>query len=207
MRFATVIPLLIAVLVGCGTPEVARDYEARTFLPAELEEALRSDDPARRADAAGQLESMGPGRRLELLIALTGDERAHVRLMAVSLLGGLHADDADAVDALDNVLALDPDVDVRSAAVGALGGSRNPVAIAVLVRVLADDASLVVKREAAEALDRRTGEAFGKSLVQSIETAEEASDDAVMAYEEWLERRREALRWNEEKGRFEEADG
>jgi HEAT repeat protein len=199
-----------------GASEVAGDYEVRTFLPEELEEALRSEDPARRADAASQVETMPPERRREVLIALVGDERAHVRLMAVTLLGRLHAGEDGAIAALADVLSLDVDLDVRSAAVAALAESENPRALEALAGVLMDDPSLVVKREAAEALDRLTGqsfgkvlveridaaESFGKVLVERIDAAEEACYEANEAYEEWLEERVDELVWDPARGRF-----
>ncbi len=178
--------LLVCVLAACGTPKVAEDYEAKTFLPQEIETALRSDDPAKRADAAAQVETMPAKKRGPILIALTTDEKAHVRLMAVSLIGKHHANDEKAITALADLLSLDADLDVRSAAVSALGASENTKSLTVLVQTLSNDSSLTIKREAAAALDARTGQSFGKELVESIDAAEEAADEAMMAYEEWL---------------------
>ncbi len=188
MRGATIgLVLLAGILAACGTPKVAKDYEAKVYLPQEIETALRSEDPARRADAAAQVETMSPDQRGPILISLTTDERPHVRLMAVSLLGKHHADDASAIAALANVLSLDGDLDVRSAAVSALAAGTSAPSLTVLVETLSNDSSLVIKREAAAALDARTGQTFGKELADSIDTAEEAADEAMMAYEEWME--------------------
>ena len=208
MRRAPIaLALLGCVLAACATPEVAKDYKTTRLLPQEIEDALRSEDPARRSDAASQLETMPPVRRQAVLAALATDDRAHVRLLAVSLLGTHHADDPQTLTVLADVLSLDADLDVRSAAVAALAGSRNPKTLAILVGVLTDDVSLLVKRDAAEALDRRTGQPFGLGLVEGLDAAEEAADGAMMLYEEWFESRAGSIRWDEEQGRFVEKDG
>jgi HEAT repeat protein len=201
-RFGLLVAVGVLTIVGCGTPEVARDYESRDYLPQELEEALRSDDLARRADAAGQVEAMEPGRRRQILLALTEDDRAHVRLMAVSLLARHHAGDAETVARMAEVLSLDPDIDVRSAAIGALAASGDVSALKSLVGALTDDPSLEVKRQAATTLDRLTGEGFGAEFAAEFDEAETAADDTMMAYDDWLAGRAADLGWDAKEKRF-----
>jgi hypothetical protein len=189
--------------IGCATPEVAESYETTSYLPAEIGEALRSDDPARRADAADQVEKMEPATRRKALLELSADRRAGVRLLAVTLLGRLHASEEEVLVRLAGMLALDPDLDVRLAAVDAVEASQRLPALAALVAALTDDPSLIVRRQAAEALDRLTGQTIGAAVAEQVDAAEEAAEEALFAYEEWLEASREGLRWNDAAGRFE----
>jgi HEAT repeat protein len=201
-RATIVLALAGLVLTGCATPEIAEDYEARTYLPQEIETALKGDDPAGRADAAAQVEKMATANRRAVLLSLVTDDRAHVRLLAVYLLARHHGSDPEAVVALRNVLTLDADLDVRAAAIEALAAGGTKEGLSVLLAALTDDASLIVRCQAAEALDRVTGQTFGKALLTSLGAAEDAADDAMMSYEEWLGTHRDKLVWDADKGRF-----
>ena len=201
MRPLIVLTALLAV-AACATPEVAEDYEAKTYLPDELKAALASDDPSQRADAAGQVERMAPERRQAVLTELSRDERASVRLLAVNLLGKLHGEEEATVARLAEVLAFDVDVDVRSAAVTALASSGSVEGLKALVQALADDPSLAVKRSVGTVLDRLTGEKLGSELSDRVDEAEAAADDAMIAYDDWLQANLETIRWDPEVSRF-----
>ena len=192
----------LLALVACGTPDVARDYEAKTYVPEDLAAALSADDPARRADAAEQISAMNPNQREEVLIELTRDEKPGVRLMAVTLLGKHHAADADVVAALGDKAGLDVDVDVRGAALVALAASGSVEALAAIGSALTDDPSLVVRRQAAVLLDRLTGQTLGATFASRVEEASSSADDAAMAYDDWLESNRAKLRWDADSARF-----
>jgi len=203
MKTGTQITLsFLLALVACGTPGVAKDYETKTYVPEELAAALASDSPARRADAAEQISGMQPDQRRKVLIELTRDPKPEVRLMAVGLLGKYHAAAEDVVDVLGGEAALDADVDVRSAALGALAKSGRVEALVSIGSALTDDPSLVVRREAAVLLDRLTGQTLGAGFAARVEEAGSSADDASMAYDDWLETNRAKLRWDADTARF-----
>jgi len=201
MRTAFACFFLLA-LVACGTPDIARDYETKTYVPEELGAALSADDPARRADAAEQILAMKPEHRKKVLTELIHDPKPEVRLMAVGLLGKHHAADAGVVAVLGEEAALDVDVDVRSAALGALAESGRPEALMAISSALTDDPSLVVRREAAVLLDRLTGQDLGAGFAGRVEEASDAADDAAMAYDDWLSTNRAKLEWDAGSRRF-----
>ena len=124
-RATLTLPALLA-LVACGTPSVARDYEAKSYVPEELHAALSSESPAERADAAEQISSMEPDQRRSVLVELTRDRKPEIRLMAVGLLGKHDAAHDDVVAVLGGEAALDVDADVRGAALEALARSGQP---------------------------------------------------------------------------------
>jgi len=193
---------LLILLSACGTPEIAREYETKTYVPAELEKALKSEDPARRADAAEQILAMKPAQRKAVLLELTRNPRVEVRLMAVGLLGRHHATDPDVVKAMGEEAALDVDIDVRSAALSALAASGRSEALTAILAALTNDPSLVVRREAGVILDRLTGLKLATEFAGRLEEAEDAADDAAMSYDDWLESNREKLAWDAENRRF-----
>lgn len=200
MRTRMLALLVLLAIAGCGTPEIARERETRPLLPREIEEALRSDDPARRADAAGQVEAMDPEARRRTLLELLGDDRPHVRLMAVGILARHHGQEDTVVERLGQALSLDPDPDVRGALVDALAGSGRLGALGALVTALETDPSLLVKRRIARALDRITGQTFGAAFADRVDEAELSADEAMIDYASWLPG--QDLRWDAAAGRF-----
>ena len=192
----------LLALVACGTPDIARDYEAKTYVPEELGAALSADDPARRADAAEQILAMKPEQRKKVLVELVRDPKPEVRLMAVSLLGKHHAADAGVIAVLGGEAALDVDIDVRSGALAALAESGSVDALVAIGSALTDDPSLRVRGEAAMLLDRLTGQTLGAGFASRVEEAGSDADDAAMAYDDWLETNRARLRWDVDTGRF-----
>ena len=192
--FLTLLFLALTAFLGCGTPEVAEDYQARTYVPEELQAALASDEPSSRADAAAQVAAMPTGQRKAVLLDLSRNERPTVRLLSVGLIGKHLSGDNQAVARLADMLSLDPDQDVRAACVDALGGTRSGAALKALLGALENDTSLTVRRAAAVALDRLTGQTFGADMAAKVDDAEEAADDALMNYEEWFDANQEALR-------------
>ena len=195
MKTATLLMTVLALTLisACGTPEVAKEYQAKTYLPEELQAALSSDDPSVRADAAAQVEAMSLGQRKAVLLELTRDKRPMVRMLAVGLIGKHLSGDNQAVSRLADLLSLDPDQDVRVAAVSALGGTRSGAALNALLDALSNGTSLIVRRSAALALDRLTGQSFGADMAAKVEDAEDAADDAMMNYEDWFDANQEAL--------------
>ncbi|MEN8149155.1 MAG: hypothetical protein ABFS86_04985 [Planctomycetota bacterium] len=193
---------LLLTLAGCGTPQIARPYETKKYVPEELAAALASDNPADRADAAEQILAMEPDARKMALIELTGDPKPGVRLMAVGLLGKHHAAEEDVVATLADDVMLDADADVRVAALAALAESGRPDGLAAISAALMDDPALVVRREAASLLDRLTGQTTGAEFTAMVDDALEKADDAAMAYDDWIETNREKLRWDAGKARY-----
>jgi HEAT repeat protein len=192
MKKAALWVLLLAA--ACGTPEVAEDYQAKTYVPEELQAALASNDPTMRADAADQVMAMPTGQRKAVLLELTRDERPTVRMTAVSLVGKTLSGDQQAVARLAELLSLDGDQDVRMVCVDALGTTRNGDALRALLDALSNDSSLGVRRAAAVSLDRLTGQRFGQEMAARYDDAEAAADDAMMNYEEWFDANQEALK-------------
>jgi len=192
----------LPALAACGTPGVAKEYEAKTYVPEKLHAALSSDSPARRADAAEQISGMQPAQRRQVLIELTRDQKPEIRLMAVGLLGKHDAGDAGVIAVLGSESALDADVDVRSAALSALAQSGRVEALVAIGNALTDDPSLMVRREAAVLLDRLTGQTLGAGFAAQVESASSSADDSAMAYDEWVETNRANLRWDKNSNRF-----
>ena len=145
---------------------------------------------------------MEPDARKKVLIELVGSPSPGVRLMAVGLLGKHHASDDAVVSALSGDAMLDPDPDVRGAALAALAESGRPDALAAISSALMDDPSLVVRREAASLLDRLTGQSMGAEFATMVDDIQEKADDAAMAYDEWIETNREKLKWDAERAKF-----
>lgn len=186
--------LALALCSACGTPEVAEEYQTKTYVPEQLQAALASEDPSARADAASQVEAMPVGQRKAVLLELTLDKRPTVRMLAVGLIGKSLAGDNQAVARLAEMLSTDPDPDVRSAVVGALGSTRSDTALNALLEALGNDTSLSVRRDAALALDRLTGQSFGAEMAAQVDEAQDAADDAMMNYEDWFDANKDALK-------------
>jgi HEAT repeat protein len=190
------LPVVAALLLcSCGTPEVARDYRAKTYLPAELEAALRSDNPTRRAEAEDQIASLPVDRRIEILLALSRDPEPPMRLLAAKLLGK-DSGDPRAAKRLGEMVGLDADPDVRMLAMDGLAAGGSDGALSALLTALEADPSLLVRRHAASALDRLTGQEIGASFVDSLDEAEMSADEAAMAYSDWFESHGKGLRWD-----------
>jgi len=194
--------IIIVVLAG-----LLGGYEVKDYLPDEIAAVLAGNDPAARADAADQVEKMPPEQRKAVLQALARDERAKIRLLAVSLLARHHVRDADVVGDLLAVARDDLDGDVKQAAFVALGKSGDPRALKLATEVLSDmDAALPVKLEAAGMLDRLTGRVTAQDLSAALEQAVDAADDLGMDWDDWLTTHGPRLTWDDEKGRFVEKD-
>jgi HEAT repeat protein len=208
--------LVLAALAGGGylihtkirsAGKVADEYRAKDYLPGEIAEALRGDDPAARADAAEQIAKMDPAERETVLLAMTRDERSHVRLLAVSQLARLHGTDPDVVGRLLETARDDLDGDVKQAAFAALGKSGDARALKLAVEVLSDtDAALPVKLEAASMLDLLTGRDTKGDLSDALDEAVDAADDLGMAWDEWLQTHGEKLIWAADQSRFTEKE-
>jgi HEAT repeat protein len=181
---AVLFPLLA---LACRAPGVADDYSAEAIPTVEIAGALADEDPTRRSEAAEQIEAMDAETRRRTLISLTRDGRPEIRLLAVDLIGLHHATDAEAASRLAEMLASDPDPDVRIACVSSLSRGDRRHALAPLFDALSSDPSLYVRADAAAALDRLTGQAIGRAVVLGTDAAESAADDASLAYEEWIQ--------------------
>ena len=119
-----------------------------------------------------------------------------------SLLTTVQVSVSSVVAVLGEEAALDVDVDVRSAALGALAESGRPEALTAISSALTDDPSLVVRREAAVLLDRLTGQDLGAGFAGRVDEASDAADDAAMAYDDWLATNRAKLQWDAGSRRF-----
>jgi cyclophilin family peptidyl-prolyl cis-trans isomerase/HEAT repeat protein len=134
---------MAAVLLMCGCGPQAAPVVTATPPPPSDEQKLRwilelEDQRVARGPASGQD-----------LIALLGDERAHLRRRAALALG--RARIGEAVTPLSAMLTAEPDPEVRQMAAFALGLIGDPSAAGALVTALASPDPLLQGR-AAEAL-------------------------------------------------------
>ncbi len=131
------VAILVAGTALAGAGGVAAWYHVRAMdevaaVTAPLDDAkptaeriaamLASPDFKERVQARRQIEGLPPDQRAPVLEALAGDERAEVRLLAVSALGGMD-DRSRFVDLLKRLATGDPDPDVRAAAAQLAGGA------------------------------------------------------------------------------------
>ena len=107
----------------------------RNAVPVLLE-ALTGEFFTVRARAALALGNIGDAQTLPDLLPLLKDSEGEVRIAACIAVGKFC--DPSTFDDLANVLLDDPLIDVRQAAVGALGETRHPAAIPFLMEALRD---------------------------------------------------------------------
>lgn len=122
---------------------------------------LENQQPAVRAGAARILGSIADARSVDPLISLlTTDQDKTVRSAAARALGGIR--DPRTVNTLMYAArGEEPHLEVRVAALTALGEQGNPEGIYYLVRTIRVDFNPDVCDAAAVALQRLTGENFG----------------------------------------------
>jgi HEAT repeat protein len=101
-----------------------------------LLEALRGEYFTVRARAAIALGSIGEANVIPELFPLLKDREEEVRIAACVALGKLR--DPSTFDELANVILDDPIIEVRQAAVRALGDTQHPAAIPFLMEALRD---------------------------------------------------------------------
>jgi HEAT repeat protein len=111
---------------------ISRD---KTAVPVLLE-ALRGEYFTVRARAAIALGSIGEANVIPELFPLLKDREEEVRIAACVALGKLR--DPSTFDELANVILDDPIIEVRQAAVRALGDTQHPAAIPFLMEALRD---------------------------------------------------------------------
>lgn len=119
MSAASSVWMLLPLLVACGPS--AEDIAAN----------LSSENPVVREDSAKMAKKYDDEVVIEALIAALNDEGDTVRLNAVESLAELEAEAA--VPPLIAVVQADPDPEVVSAAVDALGRIADPRAVSVLM--------------------------------------------------------------------------
>lgn len=111
---------------------ISKDNNA---MPALLE-ALHGEFFTVRARAALALAAIGDAKVIPELLPLLKDSEDEVRIAACNAVGSFH--DPYTFDELANVTLDDTKIEVRQAAVKALGDSRNPAAIPFLLEALRD---------------------------------------------------------------------
>lgn len=122
-------------LIRGRVAEVFAINKDKNALPA-LVEALHGEFFTVRARAALALASIGDARILPELLPLLKDREDEVRIAACKALEKFQ--DQSTFDELANVALDDLKIEVRQAAVKALGSSRNPAAIPFLMEALRD---------------------------------------------------------------------
>lgn len=133
MRTRVVVAAVALSLAGAGTWAVLQwhraeeDVQAVTAAPdspglsaARIAEMLASPDFKERIQARRQIDRLPERERVEVLAALSTDERAEVRMLAVSGMEALRSLPR-VRDLLSRLAAGDPDPDVRASA-GKIGG-------------------------------------------------------------------------------------
>lgn len=140
-RIPAASPVLIKAL-GSAHPlirgraaEIFAINKDKTAVPA-LMDALHGPYFTVRARAAIALSNMGEAQALPELLPLLKDPEDEVRIAACISIGRFQ--DPSTFDELANVLLDDQKIEVRQAAVKALGGSHNPAAIPFLMEALRD---------------------------------------------------------------------
>lgn len=106
------------------------------FAVPVLIEALRGEFFTVKSRAAIALGNIGDARVLPELLPLLKDKENEVRIAACIAIGKFR--DPSTFDELANVTLDDPVIEVRQAAVKALGDSRHPAAIPFLMEALRD---------------------------------------------------------------------
>jgi HEAT repeat protein len=170
--------LLIVLAAGC-TSGTETESQAAEDTPA-LVEALQSEDPAERADAAEALGARGDSEAVPALIDLLEDEDEFVRLAAVEALGQIG--DQRAVEPLSKVVAGSSPTagaDEREAAAVILGELGDPVAVEALVQYSTESYETV--KEALLAIGKPAVEPLIEALKLKSEKRREVAADALGA--------------------------
>ena len=122
-------------LIRGRVAEIFAISKDKNAMPA-LIEALRGEFFTVRARAALALAAIGDARVIPELLPLLKDPEDEVRIAACIAVGSFR--DSYTFDELANVTLDDTKIEVRQAAVKALGDSRNPAAIPFLLEALRD---------------------------------------------------------------------
>jgi HEAT repeat protein len=168
--------------VDAGVCEVIRALADEAFLPT-LRRAVRDGGPRARESAANALGAMGQAEDAAILVPLLGAERGAVRAAGIRALAGLCtrglAPPPDLLRAATERVLLDPEVEVRVAAVGALCCLGAEEACPRLVDLCASADVRVAT--AAVAAVRRLGESARLSdRLAALESAVRHDDPAVV---------------------------
>lgn len=140
-----------------------------------------------REQAVFQLGRIGPeaARAVPTLItAMNEDELCWKAAQALGRIGG-----QEAMNALSEVLAKDPDGMMRSIAAGALGENGATQSRPALIQALGDPAELV-RRSAAEALEKLDAEAASTAQADAPSTPTSLSTDEDPPRRRWFKRQR-----------------
>lgn len=144
--------VLILAASGCGSKA---PYEGKK--PGQLEEMLRSDDPAKQAQGAFGLSLHGPGAVTAVpgLIEACQNKDSLVRQNAILALGKIGPEARDSIPALKKALS-DPDWPVQRQAALALAamGDEATSAIPELEKLVEQTETGPVRQAAQEALKK-----------------------------------------------------
>jgi len=144
-----------------GVLGIRRD---RTSIPALLE-ALKGEYFTVRSRAAVVLANFGDPNVIPALLPLLRDKEDEVRIAACIALGKFN--DPSTFDEITNVLLDDPKIEVRQAAVHALGDGQHPAAIPFLMEALRDSFWWYEREQSAADL-LRVIENMGVSVVEAL---------------------------------------
>lgn len=138
------------------------DPQEQQRVAAQLAEAIRNeDDPMIRMEIVRAMGTVDAPLADRVLRAAVEDPSPEVRITAAEVWG--RCGGKDAVEVLGQLLGSDLDIDVRLAAVRALGQIAEPSAVAVLGRVL-DDPDPALQYRAVQSLKELTGKDLGNDV-------------------------------------------
>ena len=138
------------------------DAEEKQRISLGLAESIRTEeDPLIRAEIIRTLGAYPCAASDLVLRSALGDPDGEVRTVACDVWG--RRGDAEAAGLLAGVLDGDIDTDVRLAAARALGGSKDPAAVAALGQAL-EDRDPAMQYRAVLSLRKATGKDFGNDV-------------------------------------------
>lgn len=141
---AAQIPLRLAGVEACRN-------RLNSELVAELLKLTSDLEPRVRKKVAEILERPDGSAQRQAIEALMQDSDPTVRTAAMKSSGGI----AELRELQESLLEIDPNWEVRLAAVNALGEQNTPVIVKALLKALANDSDSDVNRRAAELLEKR----------------------------------------------------
>jgi HEAT repeat protein len=145
--------------IAAGNSEQKRDalFSLRNFETSEASRAavpaLRDTDPIVRATAAGSVVFLPPAEAATVLLPLLSDRDAFVRKEAAYALGRSRAQNS--ITQLINTAGRDRDLEVRSAAIVALGMIGDPAAVGSLTGIFSarpNEEKEFIRRSAARSI-------------------------------------------------------
>lgn len=143
-----------------SAPSLGPDEQERTA--AQMTELIRNDDnPLIRAGCVRVLGELATASAVPGIQAATVDSDSQVRIASCEALG--RRGDVDSSQTLARLFSDDADVDVRLAAVAALGQCQAQPAVDALTLAL-DDSNPAIQNRAVQSLKTTTGQSLGDNV-------------------------------------------